>query len=92
MPLSKKHLQDICLLYTNDSGKCRYLAQDDMDWTKHYCVKLTQKKDKIDEQTNDFISATKKQGKDPYKQNAPLGDNCDGYPIFKFIEVGYDKD
>ena len=43
-------------------------------------------------ETDDFIRETRKKGKDPRKENIPLGDNCEGYPILKYIEQGYDKD
>jgi hypothetical protein len=89
--LSKKHLQDVCLYYDGTYKKCRYLGQDDNDWNKYYCAKKSSKKAEIDVETEDFIRETKKKGKDPLKENIPLGDNCAGYPIMKFIEQGYDK-
>jgi len=92
MPLSKKHLQDVCLLYDGTYKKCRYLAQDDADWSKWYCVKKSSKKQGIDIEVDDFIADARKKGKDPRKENIPLGDNCEGYPILKYIEQGYDKD
>lgn len=91
MPLSKKHLQDVCLLQ-GGYKKCRYLAQDDTDYTKWYCLKKTSKKDEIDQEVDDFVRETKKKGQDPKKTGTALGDNCEGYPILKIIEQGYDKD
>jgi hypothetical protein len=90
MPLSKKQLQDKCLLWSGSYKRCRYLAQDDNDWSKWYCLKLTAKKAEIDVETEEFIKDTRKKGQDPKKANIPLGDNCQGYPILKFIEQGYD--
>lgn len=89
MPLSQKQLTDICLLHDNTHKKCRYLAQDDNDWSKYYCLKkTTAKKNEIDVETDDFLRDMRKKGKDPYKENVPLGDNCEGYPILKYIEQG----
>lgn len=90
--LSLKQLQDVCLLHTNSHRKCRYLAQDDDDPYKYYCVKKSSKKVDIDDETEDHFKECKKKGTDPYVQGVPLGDNCDGYPILKHIEQGYDKD
>lgn len=92
MPLSKKQLQDICLLFDGTYKKCRYLAQDDVDWSKYYCLKKQpSKKAEIDVETDDFIRETRKKNKDPLKENVPMGDNCAGYPILKFVDQGYDK-
>lgn len=90
MPLSKKQLQDVCLLYDGTYKKCKYLAQDDSDWAKYYCLKKSSKKSEIDVETDDFIRETRKKGKDPRKENIPLGDNCEGYPIMKYINQGFD--
>ena len=90
MPLSKNQLHNVCLLYSGNHKRCRYLAQDDNDWNKWYCLKRTSKKADIDVETEDFIRQTRKKGQDPTKAGIPLGDNCQGYPIFKFIEQGYD--
>lgn len=90
MSLSQKQLKDVCLAHDNTSDKCRYLAQDDTDWNKYYCLKLSGKKSEIDVETDDFIKDMRRKGKDPYKENAPLGDNCNGYPVLKHISQGYD--
>ena len=92
MPLSKKHLQDVCLLNSGNYNRCRYLAQDDNDYSKWYCLKKSQKKAEIDIETSDFVRDSRKKGQDPRKANIPLGDNCGGYPIMKYIEQGHDKD
>lgn len=90
--LSHKHLQDICLLYDGTHEKCRYLAQDEMDYSKYYCLKKSKKGAEIDVELDDFVKETRKKGKDPRKENIPLGDNCSGYPILRYLEQGYDKD
>lgn len=89
--LSKKQLQDVCLLYTLNHQRCRYLAQDDIDWQKWYCLKKTSKRSDIDVETNEFIADCRKKNQDPKQAGIPLGDNCQGYPVLKFIEQGYDK-
>ena len=89
--LSLKQLQDVCMLYSGNYKRCRYLAQDDTDSSKWYCLKKHVKKTEIDDETSEFLKEAKKKNIDPYKQNIPLGDNCDGYPVLKHIEQGYDK-
>lgn len=91
MPLSLKQIQDVCLIYSNDSRKCKYLAQDDSNPSVWYCLKKSSKKSEIDDETNDYINDLKKKGQDPKKQGTPLGDNCDGYPILRYIKQGYDQ-
>ncbi len=91
MPLSLKQLHDVCLLYSGDYRRCRYLAQDDNDSSKWYCLKKNAKRQDIDDETQEFLKELKKKGTDPRKQGYPLGDNCTGYPILKHIEQGYDK-
>lgn len=89
MPLSKKHLQDVCLVY-GGYKRCRYLAQDDTDYTKNYCLKKTSKKDDIDGEVDEFMKDCKAKGTDPKTAGMSLGDNCGGYPILKIIDQGYD--
>jgi len=91
MPLSLKQLQDVCLIYTNDSRKCKYLAQDDSNASVWYCLKKSSKKAEVDDETSDYLKDLKKKGVDPRKQGTPLGDNCDGYPILRYIKQGYDQ-
>ncbi len=91
MPLSKKQLQDKCLLYDGTHKKCKYLAQDDNDWSKYYCLKKSPKKSEIDVETDAFVREARKKGKDPRKEGLSLGDNCEGYPVMKYLEQGYDK-
>lgn len=90
MPLSLKQLQDVCLIYANDSRKCKYLAQDDSNPSVWYCLKKSSKKAEVDDETSDYLKDLKKKGVDPRKQGTPLGDNCDGYPILRYIKQGYD--
>ncbi len=90
MPLSRKQLQDICMLFCGDHRQCRYLAEDDADHNKWYCLKHTSKKSKIDNRIDAFVKDCKKKGVDPNGQGIPLGDNCSGYPILKIIEQGFD--
>jgi len=90
--LSKKQLQDVCLLHQGGASCCRYLAEDDQNYNVWYCVKhkLAEKK-KIDQKITQWVQECKKQGLDPNTQNVPLADNCSGYPVLKHLEQGYDK-
>ena len=89
--LSKKQLTDVCLAFSRSHKCCRYLAQDETEYGKYYCMKKSPKKVQIDVEIEDFIRDAKKKGKDPKKDNLPLGDNCGGYPILRHIEQGYDQ-
>ncbi len=88
--LSKKHLQDVCLLYSGDSRRCRFLTQDEHDFLKWHCLKLTSRRSDIDVEVSDFIKDARRKGQDPTKSHLPLGDNCGGYPVMKHIQQGYD--
>ena len=90
--LSQKQIQDVCLVQDTSSAKCRYLSIDDEDYSKHYCLKKCAEAKAIDGSVNQFIKDYQRKGKDPYKEKVPLGNNCKGYPLLKFIEQGYDKD
>ncbi len=91
MSLSKKQLADVCMLYQGHK-MCRYLSQDDNDYSKWNCLKHRPvEKAKIDDKIDDFLAECKKKGIDATKQAVPLGDNCSGYPLLKHIEQGYDK-
>lgn len=89
--LSRKHLQDVCLLYSGDARRCRFATQDESDYSKWYCLKLTSRRKDIDVEVADFIKESRRKGQDPTKANLPLGDNCAGYPVLRSIEQGYDK-
>jgi hypothetical protein len=88
--LSRKHLNDVCLLYSGDSRRCRFLTQDDSDPSKWHCLKLTSRRQDIDVEVADFIKDCRRKGQDPAKSGMPLGDNCGGYPVLKNINQGYD--
>jgi hypothetical protein len=91
--LSSKQLKDVCLAEIHDHRQCRYLAQDEMDWSKWYCCKKVEaKKRKIDAAIDKYLRECKKNGSDPYSNGVPLGDNCAGYPIFRHIQQGCDQD
>lgn len=88
--LSKKQLKDVCLAYSSTYEKCRYLSQDELDYTKFYCKKKSVDAIQIDVELKNFITETKKKGKDPLKENIALGDNCQGYPVLRYLQQGYD--
>jgi hypothetical protein len=91
MPLSLKQLQDVCLYYNHDSKKCRYLAQDENDSSVWFCLKQSSKKSEVDTEVSEHLKELKQKNLDPLKQNIPLGDNCAGYPILRYIKQGYDQ-
>ena len=90
--LSKKQVQDICLFQQGNYKTCRYCAVDELDPSKFYCLKQSSKKAITDAEVKEFLKKMKKSNQDPTNQGLPLGDNCQGYPILKYIEQGYDKD
>ena len=88
--LSLKQLKDVCLVNDGTYKKCRYLVQDDNDYTKYNCIKKTAKAKELDDELDDFLRESRKKGKDPLKDNIPLGDNCAGYPLLRHLPQGYD--
>lgn len=92
MALSLRQLQDVCLQSTSQvHKKCRYLAQDEIDMKKWYCLKKSSLRAEIDDEISVFLDDLKKKGLDPKRQGVALGDNCEGYPILKHISQGYDQ-
>lgn len=88
--LSDKHLKDVCLI-SETSQQCRYLAEDEVDPLKRYCLKKSSKAKDVDIEVEEFLYEMRRRGNDPQKENTPLGNNCSGYPILLYKEQGYDK-
>ncbi len=92
MPLSPKHLSDVCLAYSGAKA-CRFLATDDANTQVCFCLKKVKAKQTIiNLQVDKFIKKVQADGRDPMTQNRPLGDNCKGYPALKTVKQGYDVD
>lgn len=89
--LSDAQLQDVCLLWGGHK-QCRFLEQDEMDWNKHYCKKLTPDKKDINAEVNKFVREKRQQGIDPKSVGDPLGDNCSGFLPLTDLLQGYDID
>ena len=81
MPLTLSQVYDVCLATDPDGKCCRYLSQDGHG-TDYHCLKKSQFKKEIDEETEEGINIGLK---------IPIGDNCKGYPIFIHLNVGYDS-
>ena len=88
--LSLKQLENVCLLRDNDAGTCRYLAQDDNDTTKFYCLKKRPERNMIDQKVAQYIDDCKAKGIDPYTGSIAIGDNCAGFALLKHVIQGYD--
>jgi len=90
--LSLKQIKNVCSgSISSPSGMCKYLEKDDLDPSKHYCLKLiAEKKAIIDKRVVEFLKESKNKGKNPHSQKVPLGDNCSGYIKLKNIVQGYD--
>ena len=88
MTISNRHLGEICLLHHPDATRtCRYLVNDELDDSKWYCQKLrTEVKRKIDDTLLEISKKVRA------KLGIPSGDNCDGYPLLKHIQQGFDVD
>jgi hypothetical protein len=80
MPLSLAQVYDICLATDSDDKCCRYLSQD-ASTNEYHCLKKSKFKDEIDEETVNGMMKNLKM---------PKGDNCEGYPVFIHLTVGYD--
>lgn len=91
--LTLPQLRDVCLCYDGTHERCRYLEQDDDDWNVFFCVKkIPKKKEMIDAEIAAFLKKCRDTGKDPTKENIPLGDNCKGYLKLRHVQQGYDKE
>jgi hypothetical protein len=90
--LSERQLQDVCLWFSGYK-QCRYLRFDDMQMDQCYCIKLRQEeRDKADDKVLCHLSECAMKSINPQNQDVPIGDNCSGYPLLKFVEQGYDVD
>ena len=83
MPLTKLHVLNVCKGSTEEEN-CRYLDEDEFDPNVFNCLKKTSRKNVIDEMIEKRKAINK-------NCEMPLGDNCPGYPVLRFVEVGYDK-
>lgn len=89
MPLSQRQVEDVCLLYKG-ADQCRYLEEDDTNYGKYICRKMTPDRAQIDDRVDKYIEECKKDGVDPNQNYYAIGDNCTGYRPFKDILQGYD--
>jgi hypothetical protein len=89
--LSEAQLKDVCLYYGGHK-QCRFLEQDDADWNKHFCKKLSPDKKDINIEVDKFIAEKKAQGLDLNRQHEPIGDNCSGFLPLTDLLQGYDVD
>lgn len=88
--LSLKQIEDVCLGNDTTHRRCRYFSQDDTDRNKFYCLRLSAKAFEIDEEVNLYLAECQKRNKNPLDEKFPLGDNCQGYPLLRHLEQGYD--
>jgi hypothetical protein len=88
--LSKKQLEDYCLPYSGHL-RCRFLAEDEQDWAKCFCLKKTKRRVDIDSETDDYVKELHKKGITPESQGVPIGDNCEGFIFLRHLEQGFDK-
>lgn len=91
--LSLNHVRKFCSGdISKPSTKCRYLEHDDLDTSKHYCLKLTpSKKCLIDKEVAEFSHKMRHRGASLGSEIiAPLGDNCLGYIKLRSVPQGFD--
>jgi hypothetical protein len=90
MALTKKQVDDVCLL-NGGYRQCRYLDEEDNNGkVVNVCKKLSPDATNIDEDVEDFIIKSNKDGEDPKKAGLPLQINCNGYLMLKAKKQGYD--
>jgi len=80
MPLSLAQVYDVCLATDPDGKCCRYLSED-VDGRVYHCLKKSSFKKEIDQEVKNNSGKS---------LSMPKGDNCEGYPIFTCLVVGYD--
>lgn len=82
MPLSLPQIVNVCL-FDNPTKCCKYLVEDaDKDGIFH-CLKLSHFRKEIDGQDGSIWASIR-------NEQSSKNDNCSGFPIMKFIEIGYD--
>jgi len=93
--LSLNHVRKFCSGdISKPSTKCRYLEHDDLDTSKHHCLKLVpSKKCVIDKEVAEFSQKMRRLL--PFlpigaENTAPLGDNCPGYIKLRSVPQGFD--
>jgi len=86
MPLSQLQVLHVCKLNANANETCRYLTEDSIADNQYHCMKLTGQKKHIDEAVEDYL-----RNNADSNDNAPLGNNCSGYPIMRHKIIGYDQ-
>ena len=85
MPLTQLQIVHVCKINSDSNDTCRYLSEDSLNTTVYQCLKLTGQKKFIDESVDDYL---KRQVYNDDK--VPLGNNCQGYPVMRHKQVGYD--
>jgi len=81
MPLSLPKLEFVCR-YETPAKCCKYLVEDAEHDGIFHCLKLSNFRDEIDGQNKpEWMKIF-----DEVNEN----DNCQGYPIMKYLRVGYD--
>lgn len=88
MPLTRLHVINVC---KKDDGanECRYLSEDEIKPGVFQCKKLSPEKAIIDEEVEIYLKRKRNYGRKDTDYS--LGDNCKGYPVLRYKEVGYDK-
>jgi hypothetical protein len=91
MALTQKQIRDVCCLYQG-SSQCRYLDSDtdSLGNIVLVCKKKHPDKNIIDDELKTYVIKLRKKGKDPLKENVPLGNNCQGYIKLTDKKQGYD--
>lgn len=90
MPLSQKHLNEVCMINCG-SKTCRYLYNDELDSNSWHCNKLRPiEKSKIDKKINEHSRNKESKKKLGITKTIPEGDNCPGFLVLKSIKQGYD--
>lgn len=86
MTLTNRHLGEVCLLHHPDPTKtCRYLLNDELDPDKWYCQKL-----RPAAKSSADVSVSSNSRKTRIRLGVPSGDNCEGYPLLKHVDQGFD--
>lgn len=93
MPISPKHLADVCMLGLGHK-ECRYLNSelDSSGNVQYFCEKKSIERQNIDIEVDEHIKDSLANGIDPNKAELPLGNNCKGFLPFKDLLQGYDCD
>jgi hypothetical protein len=80
MPLTHLHVLNVCKIGTPE--QCMFLHEDELDRNIYFCLKLSSQRKYVEDLRTGTVGGL---------PSLPKNDNCKGYPILRYKNVGYDE-